>query len=87
MLKPIGDRVLVKPDSPEQKSKGGIILSSQDEEKQDKGTIVSIGDGEGVKKFKEKDIIIFEKYGPVHVKLENVEYVIIFIDEILGRIE
>lgn len=85
MIEPIGDKVLVEPNKPEEKTKSGILLSTK-EEKQDMGVISAVGDGENVKKFKPSDTIIFERFGPHHFSIDKVEYIIVCIDEILGRI-
>lgn len=44
-LKPIGDRVVIKPDEAEQKTRGGILLPSAAQEKPKKGTVVAVGLG------------------------------------------
>jgi len=68
---PIGDRVLVRPIIPENKTKRGILLSQKDEEKQDKGIIISVGDGENVQRFKKDDVVIYQRYGPANVEIEK----------------
>ena len=85
-VEPIGNRVLIKPKSPEEKSKGGILLAKKEEEKQDQGEVISVGDGAGVKRFIIGDVLIFQKYGPAEIIVDKEKYVIVHTDEILGRI-
>jgi len=85
MIVPIGDRVLVRPKSPEGKSKGGILLAKV-EETQDQGEVLSVGDGPGVNRFKPGDILVYQKYGPAKVVIDKDEFVIVSLDEILGGI-
>jgi len=83
---PIGDRVLIKPQDAEEKSKGGLSLAPKND-KQDKGTVIIIGDGPEVQRFKEGDKLIFQKYGPADVFIDRQRYVIAHIEEILGKEE
>lgn len=85
MFIPIGDRLLVSPATPEEKTKGGILVSKKGSEKQDSGTVVAVGDGAGVQQFKVGDIVIFQKYGPQEVEVDGEKYVIPHIDEILAK--
>jgi len=87
MIEPIGDRVLVKPKSPEEKSKKGLMLSQKEADKQDQGTVVEIGDGAGVQRFSAGDTLIYQKYGPAEISVEKEKFVIVHLDEILGRVK
>jgi len=86
MIEPIGERLLVKPKNPEEKTKGGILLTKQEEDKQDQGIVISVGDGEEMKRFKKGDVVIYLKYGPQEIFIDKIKYVIVNYDEILGRI-
>jgi len=83
MIIPIGDRLLVKP-KVEEKTEGGILLTQKDEEKQDSGTVIAVGDGEEVRRFKKGDKVIYLRYGPQDILIDKVKYVILHYDEILG---
>ena len=87
MIEPIGERLLVKPKNPEEKTKGGILLTQQEEEKQDQGTVISVGDGEEMKRFKKGDVVIYQKYGPANIEIEKEKLVIVHLDEVLGRVK
>lgn len=84
MIYPIGDRVLIKPDSSAVKSKSGLELKIAENERQTTGIAVSVGDGEAVKRFKEGDRLIYLRYGPQEITYNKEKYVIAYIDEILA---
>jgi len=84
---PIGNRILVKPKEKEEKTKSGIILAGDKEEKQDQGIVISVGDGREVQKFKRDDILIFQRYGPAEIKVNKEKYIIIHIDEVFAIIK
>ena len=82
-LKPLGDRVIVKPMETEEKTKGGIIVPDIAKEKPIEGTIVAIGlgkvteDGKLVKlEVKEGDKVLYGKYSGTEVTIEGDEYLI-----------
>lgn len=82
-LKPLGDRVIVKPKSPDEKTKGGIILPDTAQEKPMEGEVVAVGPGKiddaGKKvtmELKVGDKILYGKYSGTEVKIDNDEYLI-----------
>jgi chaperonin GroES len=88
--KPIGDKVLVKPEPEELKTKSGIVLPDSAKEKPQEGTIVAVGSGRildnGQKvplEVKVGDKIIYSKYGGNEVKIDGEEYVILSERDIL----
>ena len=90
-LKPIGDRVVVKPEPEEIKTKSGIVLPDSAKEKPSEGTVVAVGSGRildnGQKvpiEVKIGDKIIYSKYGGTEVKIENEEYIILSEKDILA---
>ncbi len=94
MIKPIGDRVLVKPAKEEEVTASGIVLpATVDKEKKAEGEIVALGNGEDLAKLNLKvgDRVIFEKWGGEEVKVgkgsEEVEYKILPHDKILAIVE
>ncbi len=89
-IKPLGDRVVIKPLPEEEKTKTGIILpETAEKEKPEQGEIVAIGEGEKIKKLglKVGDRVLFEKYAGTDVKLENVEYKVVDKDSVLAILE
>ncbi|HLC69722.1 MAG TPA: co-chaperone GroES [Patescibacteria group bacterium] len=94
MIKPIGDRVLVKPAKEEEVTASGIVLpATVDKEKKAEGEIVALGNGEELAKLSLKvgDRVIFEKWGGEEVKVgkgsEEIEYKILPHDKILAVVE
>jgi chaperonin GroES len=82
-LKPLGDRVIVKPKAPEEKTKGGIILPDTAQEKPMEGEIVAVGTGriadDGKKinmELKVGDKVLYGKYSGTEVKVNDDEYLI-----------
>jgi chaperonin GroES len=82
-LRPLADRVIVKPMEAAEKTKGGIILPDTAKEKPIEGTIVAIGpgkvteDGKQIKmEVKEGDKILYGKYSGTEVTVEGEEYLI-----------
>ncbi len=82
-LKPLGDRVIVKPKAPEEKTKGGIILPDTAQEKPMEGEVVAIGTGrtdDAGKKvamdLKVGDKVLYGKYSGTEVKVNDEEYLI-----------
>ena len=82
-LKPLEDRVIVKPSEAEETTKGGIILPDTAKEKPIEGTVVAIGpgktadDGKLVKpEVKVGDKVLYGKYSGTEVTVEGEEYLI-----------
>jgi chaperonin GroES len=82
-IKPLGDRIVVKPMEAEEKTKGGIILPDTVKEKPVEGTIVAAGpgrksdDGKTVEmEVKVGEKILYGKYSGTEVTIEGEEYLI-----------
>ena len=81
-LKPLGDRIVVKVLSREEKTKGGIVLPDTAKEKPTEGEVIAVGTGKvldnGQKlpiEVKVGDRIIFSKYAGTEVQLDGEDYV------------
>ena len=93
-LKPLDDRVVVKPQAAEEKTAGGIVLPDTAQEKPMMGKIVEIGNGKllddgkrAAMSVKKGQVIVYGKYGGSDVEIDGVEYKILRESEILGIIE
>lgn len=91
-LKPLADRVLVKPLSEEEVTKGGIILPDTAKEKPQRGEIVAVGPGrldeEGKRiamELKKGDKVLYAKYAGTEVKIDDDEYLILREGDILAK--
>jgi chaperonin GroES len=91
-LKPLADRVVIKPRKAEEKTKGGIYLpETANKEKPLLGEVMAVGVGkigEGGKRVelevKKGDEVIFSKYAGTEVKLDDEQYLIMREDDILA---
>jgi chaperonin GroES len=90
-VKPLSDRVLVKPLEEKETKKGGIIIPDSAKEKPQEGEVVALGTGkhdEQGKKIeftvKKGDRVLISKYGGTELKFEGENYLIMREDDILG---
>ncbi len=95
-IKPLGDRVLVKPLTSEEVTKSGIILPDTAEKQQkEQGEVVAVGHGPKVKKLRLKvgDTVVFGKYSGDELEMDapdgrgKVEYKFLKDEDILGIVE
>lgn len=93
-VKPLGDRVLVKPLEEKETKKGGIIIPDTAKEKPQEGKVVALGTGktdEDGKKIpfevKKGDRVMYSKYGGTEIKIDGEDYLILREDDILGVLE
>jgi len=88
-IKPLADRVLIEPISVEEKTASGIILpDTADKEKPEQGKVIEVGPGRGKEmSVKVGDLVLFNKYGPNEIKIDNKEYLIAKQEDILAILE
>jgi chaperonin GroES len=94
-IKPLEDRVLIEPISQEEKTKSGIVLpDTADKEKPEQGKVIAVGpgriDSSGKRiptDIKKGDVVLFTKYGPSEIKINNKEYLIAKEEDILAIIK
>ena len=93
MIKPLGDRVLIKMVEEKETTKSGIILSSNTQEKPRVAEVVEVGpglelDGSVVKmQVKKGDKVIISKYAGTEIRHNGEEYIILNQSDILATIE
>lgn len=85
-IKPLGERIVVKPLEQEEKTEGGIYLpDTASKDKPQRGEVIAVGpDFKGVKKG---DKVIFAKYGGTEIKIGEEEYLILGVDDVLAIAE
>lgn len=90
-LRPLGDRILVKPLAQEDVTKGGVILPDTAKEKPQKGKVIAAGkgkladDGSRIEmEVKPGDLVIYGKYSGTEVKYEGNEYLFIRESDVLA---
>jgi chaperonin GroES len=86
-VKPIGDRILVKPDQGEAKTKGGIFIPQTAQQKTTEGMVIAVGDDKDVIKVKAKDHVIYDKYAGTEIKIDGKDHLIIKMDDVLAVVE
>jgi chaperonin GroES len=94
-VRPLSNRVFIEPVSQEKETKSGIVLpESASGEKPRMGTIIAVGPGKvneiGQRvpmSVKVGDTVLFKKYGPDEVEIDDKEYLVGDEDDILAIIE
>ena len=91
LIRPLSDRVLVKPIEKVEVNKGGIIIPDTAKEKPQEGEVVAVGTGKRDEEgklipmdVKAGDKVLYGKYSGSEIKLDDVEYVIMHQEDILG---
>ncbi len=92
-VRPLADRVLVKPLEAIETKKGGIIIPDAHKEKPQEGEVVALGTGKRDEEgkiipfsVKKGDKVLISKYGGTEIKVEGDTYLIMREDDILGII-
>jgi chaperonin GroES len=84
-MRPINDRVLVKPAEAEELTKGGIIIPDTAKEKPQRGIVVAVGPGkeENSMTVKIDDVVLYGKYAGQEVSFEGQDFLIMKEEDIL----
>jgi chaperonin GroES len=92
-LKPLGDRVIIRPKPKQDKTPTGIVLPDTVTERPQEGTVVAVGPGRVLDsgkrvelEVKTGDEVLFAKYAGTEVKLDDGEYLVIRENELLAVI-
>lgn len=87
-IKPLADRVLVKPAAAEEKTVGGIIIPDSAKEKPLKGEIIAVGNGTKDEEMvvKSGDTVLYGKYAGTEIELEGEMYLIMRQSDLLAII-
>ena len=94
-IKPLSYHIVIEPISQEEKTKSGIFLpQTADQEKPEQGKVVAVGPGKMLDsgklqpiEVKKGDTVLFTKYGPTEIKVDNKEYLIAKEEDILAILE
>ena len=94
-LRPLGDHIVVKPLSAEEKSVSGIIIPDTiDKERSERGEVLAVGPGKPLEngsrapmEVKVGDKVLFKKYAPDEVKVDKQEYLVIRQEDVMAIIE
>jgi len=93
-LKPLGDRLIVKPIEEEETTASGIVLPDTAKEKPQKGQVVAVGDGkwdeDGEKRIPldvaEGDEVLYSKYGGTEVTVEGDDLLVLRESDVLAKV-
>lgn len=94
-IKPIADHIVIEPISQEEKTKSGILIpATAEKERPEQGKVIAVGPGKKTDsgqviapEVKAGDVVLFTKYGPNEVKVDDKEYLIAKEDDILAILE
>lgn len=92
---PLSDHILIEPIEEKDKTKGGILLpETAEKERPQKGKVIAVGSGRKTEsgkiiplEVKVGDIVLFTKYGPTEIKVDDKEYLIAKEEDILAIIK
>ncbi len=94
MLKPLGDRIVIKVVEDTEQTSGGIFIPDSAKEKPQKGEVVAVGVGKMNEKgerepmeVKVGDVVLYAKYAGTDIKMDGVEYKILSVKDALAVIE
>jgi len=92
-LKPLGDRLIVKPVDEEETTASGIVLPDTAKEKPQKGTVLAVGDGalneDGSRRpldVAEGDEVLYSKYGGTEVTVEGDDLLVLRESDVLAKV-
>ena len=89
-IKPLGDRVVVRPQPAEEKTASGLFIPDTAKEKPQRGTVVAVGPGKvenGTKvdmTVSDRDIVLYGKYSGTEIAINNEDLLIMRESDILG---
>lgn len=90
-IRPLGDKVVIKPMEAEETTKGDIILPDTAKEKPQKGKVLAVGSGRILDNgtrvpvdVREGDTVIFSQYGGTEIKLDGEDYLVVSERDILA---
>ena len=94
-IRPLGDKVVVKASTADERTAGGIVLPDTAKERPQQGTVVAVGPGRLLENgeratmaVQEGDTVVYSKYGGTEVKLDGEEFLILDQDSIYAvRVE
>lgn len=92
-IRPLGEKVVIKKLEAQEKTKSGILLPNQAQEKPQIAEVIAVGPGgivdgkEIVMQVKVGDKVVFPKFAGTEIKLDGTEYTIIEESKLLGIIE
>ena len=85
-VKPLADRILVKPVDAAEKTSGGIFIPQTAQEKTQEAKVIAIGASEDIK-VKVGDRVLHDKYAGTTLKIDGFDHIIIKAEDVLANVE
>lgn len=92
-IEPVEDYIVLKRESSEEKTPGGIVLPHNAQEKSQKGTIVALGPGRLLENgnrakmdIKEGDLVLFSKYAGIEIEIEREKFLVVRQGDVIARL-
>jgi|SRR6185312_641750 chaperonin GroES len=93
-IRPLGDRVVVKPDPKEETTRSGIIIPDTAKEKPQQGTVTAVGSGRlldngarSVMELHEGNHVLYAKYGGTEIILDDETYLVLRESDVLAVLD
>ncbi len=93
-IKPLGDRIVVRPLDAQEKTKSGLVLPDTAKEKPQEGKVIAVGTGrlldDGIMKsleIKNGDRVLYGKYSGTEVSVEGDDYLILREEDVLAIVQ
>lgn len=93
-VRPMHDRIIIKPIENETTTKSGIVIPDAAQEKPMQGTVIGVGGGRVTEEgntipmsVKEGDVVLYSKFAGQTVKIDNVDHIVLKEDDVLAIVE
>lgn len=93
-IRPLGDRVVVKPDAKEETTRSGIIIPDTAKEKPQEGTVTAVGSGRlldnggrSMMELREGNHVLYAKYGGTEIILDDETYLVLRESDVLAVLD
>ena len=90
-IRPLEDRILIKPTEPETKTASGLFLPESAKERPMQGTVIATGPGllldngeRAIVNVKKGDVVVYGRYAGTEIEIKNAKHVIMRESELLG---
>lgn len=86
-IKPLGNRLLIKPIVEEKKTESGIVLPDSAKEKPQSALVIEVGNLDEDYDINKGDKVIFSKFAGTEIKVNDEDHIIIDVEDILAKVE
>lgn len=86
-VKPIGERILLRTEQEEEKTKSGLYIPETAQEKTQVGEVIAIGDDTDKIKVKVGQRVMYDKYAGTNIKIDDVEHLILKCEDVIAIVQ